>query len=537
MAVLGPKLARNVLIPGTTALHDDGPEGLTVSEQPPDLKSFLKVLWRRRWLVGTLALAGLAGGIAHELLMPPLPQARALVIVPSTSVTTSSGSQVDNTPTQIIIATSTPVLAPAGAAVSPPESPTALKGAVSVTALSADVLQFQVTAHTASKAEKLANALASAYVSYVDKTGSLSNSGALPALQRQASRLARQVQNLQRQINSATAKLSVAGASTSAGQRDSSLISSLGTEQEEVSLQLNSVNNEIVSTQLSGSLSASATRVLQGAAIVPASTTELTLYPLVGVASGLFAGSLFVFFRSRRDRRLRSRDEFARAVGGPVLASFDCVGCKTAKDWRRLLERYEPSPVDSWNVRRLLHGLPMAEEAKVLVLNVLAFADDAPALAAGVKLARSAAGLGVQVTFAPGEHESLALLRATCTVACAAGPSSGPFILEPRPGGPELSTVRLTLSVNAVDQLKPEVTNRPGSNVLAVSAGRVTAEALARVALGAGDAGHRFDGIMVVNPDPADTTVGIFPVPGEARLVLHHSGQRPSVDGSIGQIR
>ena len=233
-----------------------------MSEQPLDLKASLKVVWRRRWLVGTLALVGFAGGVAHEALMPPLPKARALVLVPSSSLTNSSGAQVDDTPTQIIIATSTPVLAAAGAAVSPPISPTALKSDVSVSALSPDVLQFQVTARSATDAEKLANADATAYIAYVNKTGSLSNTGVLPALQQQASRLAGQVDSLQQQINSATAKLAAAGAGTPAGQRDSSLLSSLGTEQEEVSLQLNSVNNEIVSTQLSGSLSASATRVL-----------------------------------------------------------------------------------------------------------------------------------------------------------------------------------------------------------------------------------------------------------------------------------
>jgi capsular polysaccharide biosynthesis protein len=508
-----------------------------VSEQPLDLKAFLKVIWRRRWLVGTLALVGFAGGVAHEVLMPPSPEARALVIVPSTSLTNSSGAQVDDTPTQIIIATSTPVLAAAGAAVSPPMSPTSLKSDVSVTALSPDVLQFQVTARSGTNAEKLANAEATAYIAYVNKTGSLSNSGVLPALQQQASRLASQVDSLQHQISSATANLAAAGAATPAGQRDSALIASLGTEQEEVSLQLNSVNNEIVSTQLSGSLSASATRVLQPAAMVPLSKTQLALYPAVGLASGVFAGCLFVVFRSRGDRRLRLRDELASVMGVPVLASLDCPGCTTAKDWKRLLEKYEPSPVDSWNFRRLLHGLPMAEDENGLRLNVVAFADDSQALAGGVQLAKSAAELGMSTAFVPGEHASLGLLRAACTVLGAPGSPDGPFVFQPKKAGPEFSTARLTLSFMAVDATKPELTITGGPSVLAVSAGFATPEALARVALVASDAGHPIDGIVVVNPDPEDTTVGIVPAASDGRLVPHLPGQRPGPDRSVGQLR
>jgi capsular polysaccharide biosynthesis protein len=508
-----------------------------VSEQPLDLKASLKVIWRRRWLVGALALVGFAGGVAHEALMPPLPKARALVLVPSSSLTNSSGAQVDDTPTQIIIATSTPVLAAAGAAVSPPISPTALKSDVSVSALSPDVLQFQVTASSATDAEKLANADATAYIAYVNKTGSLSNTGVLPALQQQASRLAGQVDSLQQQINSATAKLAAAGAGTTAGQRDSALLASLGTEQEEVSLQLNSVNNEIVSTQLSGSLSASATRVLQTAAVVPLSKTQIGLYPFVGLATGLFVGCLLVFVRSRGDRRLRLRDELAGAIGVPVLASLECTACKSAKDWKRLLEKYQPSPVDSWNLRRLLHGLLMTEEEHGLQLNVVAFADDSPSLAAAVQLAKSAAELGMPTALVPGDHASLGLLRAACTVLGAPAAPNEPLTFQPKKAGTEFSSARLTLSLMAVDEAKPELTITNGASVLAVSSGFATPEALARVALVVSDAGHPIDGIVVVNPDPEDTTVGIVPMAGDGRLVPHQAAQRSGTERSLGQFR
>ena len=382
------------------------------------------------------------------------------------------------------------------------------------------------------------------YIAYVNKTGSASTSGVVPALQQEATRLSNQIQGLQGQLNTATARLAADGTNTPAGQRDETLISSLRTEQEQVSLQLNNINNQIVTTQLSGSLSAGATRVLQSAAIVPLSKTNLAEYPLVGALSALFAGCLFVLFSSRHDRRLRLRDELAGAIGVPVLASLDSAGCKSSRDWRRLLERYRPSPVDSWNFRRLLHGLPLAEGDKGFQynekgpqLNVVAFAGDGPSLAAGVHLARSAAELGMQAALVPGDHQALALLRAACRLVGPPGTPDEPFGFEPKLPGQEFSALSLTLSIVAVDETKPALAPTAGVSVLAVSSGYATAEALARVALAASDAGHPIDGIVVINPDPADSTVGVVPMGGEARQLSRHTAHRSGTERPSGQPR
>jgi capsular polysaccharide biosynthesis protein len=507
-----------------------------VNEQALDLKSVFRLIWRRRWLVAALALVGFFFGVAYEVLTPPLPEARALVIIPSSSLTSSSGAVVDDTPTQIIIATSTPVLAAAGAVVSPPLSATALKSHVTVTALSDGVLQFQVTARRDSDAEKLANAEATSYIAFVNKTNAASTGGALPLLQNQASQLAKQVQDLQAQVNKASAQLATVGASSLEGQRDSSLISSLGTEQEEVSLQLNSVNNQILSAQLSGSLSANATRVLQSAAISPFSKTQLAMYPIGGALAGLLIGCLFAFFLSRRDRRLRLRDEIAGAIGVPVVASVTSTACRSAKDWSRLLQNYQTSPVDSWNVRRLLHGLPFMESEQGQQLNVIVFANDSAAIAGAVQLASSAAALGISVALVPGEHSSLTLLRAAMRLLGPAGGGDEAYCFEPRVGEPESSS-RLTLRVDPVDEPKPELTGRAGRAVLAVSSGFATAEALARVALAASDTGHLVDGIIVVNPEPTDSTVGVLPATAERYQISRHPAHRPSTERSLGQLR
>jgi hypothetical protein len=62
--------------------------------------------------------------------------------------------------------------------------------------------------------------------------------------------------------------------------------------------------------------------------------------------------------------------------------------------------------------------------------------------------------------------------------------------------------------------------------MLAVSSGFATAESLARAALAASDAHSPFEGIVVVNPEPSDSTTGsIAPVdrPRQATRRVPHS--------------
>jgi hypothetical protein len=244
---------------------------------------------------------------------------------------------------------------------------------------------------------------------------------------------------------------------------------------------------------------------------------------------------LFVLLWARRDRRLRLRDEFASAIGVPVLASMEAGGCKSTGDWKRLLEKYRPSTVDSWNLRRLLHRLAPTD-AERRQLSVAAFVGDGPALSVGVELAKSAAALGMQVTLLPGAQPSLDPLRAACKLAQPNRPVQEPFTFEARTSGPEFSTVRLAVAVVAVQEAKPELPSLAGPVLFAVSCGFATAESLARVVLAASDAGYAIDGIVVVNPEPGDGTVGLVPQTGQARP-LRYAGNRANPDRSLGQPR
>ena len=47
-----------------------------MSEQPLDLRAFMRTIWRGRLLVGALATLGLASGLAHGVVVPPLAEAQ-----------------------------------------------------------------------------------------------------------------------------------------------------------------------------------------------------------------------------------------------------------------------------------------------------------------------------------------------------------------------------------------------------------------------------------------------------------------------------
>jgi capsular polysaccharide biosynthesis protein len=148
-----------------------------MSQQNLDLRKSIQLVRRHKRLFGGAAALGLLIGAAYAALTPPMISSTALVVVSGNpaslngSQASSSNSQVDTSlATQIVIASSDPVLAAALPHVNPPtNSLLALDRRISVTSLGAsDVLSFAVTGQSASQAEDTANAVANSYVAYVN---------------------------------------------------------------------------------------------------------------------------------------------------------------------------------------------------------------------------------------------------------------------------------------------------------------------------------------------------------------------------------
>jgi hypothetical protein len=104
-------------------------------------------------------------------------------------------------------------------------------------------------------------------------------------------------------------------------------------------------------------------------------------------------------------------------------------------------------------------------------------------------------------------------LRAACTAPPPEPSSELRVIVRDHEDAVRESDASLTVVVAVVDGQAPQVahTSQTTATVLGVSAGVATAEQLARVAASAAVAGHDIIGILVADPDPADTTTGRLP--------------------------
>lgn len=481
-----------------------------MEEQPLDVKGALRAVKRYRALIALVMLVGLAAGVAYGIRTRPLPTARSLILLPPNAITGNPGVS-PYTKTQEIIVSSSRVLLDASKAVYPQVSPSVLKEDLSVTAPSQDVLSITVRAKSSADAKRLADAVAASYIAYVDGVGS-GTEQLLSQLHREADGLTTKILGLQHQIDAAESRVASEKAGSAARQRDSALLSALTTEQEQLSIQLNSVNGQVTNSELTAAQSASSTQLLQSAETIAVSQARLPLIALLGVLVGLIAGCVLAVGLATSDRRLRSRDAIATAIGIPVVASMWAKRCKKVSDWRRLLETSRGfSPLEIWNARRLFQRF-ITPRSSGVELELLAFSGDDGAAAAGVKMARVAAALGMNSQLEAADQPAFVSLRAAGVVI--SGPISENSIMELKvdsTAGTEMWGVGASLRLRAIDRGKPELGPASSMTLLIVSSGFATSAELARAALAATDAGRTVAGVIVANPDPDDHTSGLLP--------------------------
>lgn len=421
-----------------------------MSGQNLDLRTSARIVRRHRFVVGAIAALGLLAGIGYNLYYPPMLTATTLVVVPY-AVGFATGNPA-YTATQVVIAHSNPVLAGALPDAGTTMSLATLRERVQVTGLTSNVISISAQGRTAGQATATANAVADSYLSYLDSAGS-------PVGRVRARILGR-----------ATA----------------------------------------------------------------ATGTPPYIRPLktagAGLVAGVLVGAILAFAVGRRDRRLRERDQIAGSIGVPVLAAVAAEHPRGATGWVKLLEHYRPGAVDAWQLRRVLDEIAVTGSLSSAgrggadgpagayrhSLAVLSLSCDRRALALGPQLAAFAASQGVPAALvvSPQQHADVA---AALQVACATAPPmrSGKLVVAGTGHGSvsQPDPVALTVVVGVVDGEKPRVadTLQATTTVLAVSAGAVTADQLARVATSAAIAGRDIGWILVADPDAADRTTGRMP--------------------------
>jgi capsular polysaccharide biosynthesis protein len=250
---------------------------------------------------------------------------------------------------------------------------------------------------------------------------------------------------------------------------------------------------------------------------------HVLIFALLGALCGALIGIIVALAISRRDRRLRQRDEIASSVELPVLASLPVGHPTNAAEWTQLLEDYKPGPRSAWRVRNALKELRVTaahgdngSNGADSSLAVLSLSSDPGAFALGPQLAVCAASLGIPTALVIGPQQDTDVTAALWT-ACAVpppAPSRRPSNLRVTVSDSGHMDQRLgtalTVVVSVVDGQVPRVadTMRTTMTVLGVSAGAATADQLARAALSAAADGREIAGILVADPEPTDRTTG-----------------------------
>jgi capsular polysaccharide biosynthesis protein len=469
-----------------------------LQEQPLDVRAGIDIIRRRRIVVGAIGAAGLLAGTLYWASNPAMPSATAQVLLPTSASTATAAASSPSTAAQKAIVTSPQVLDEARKAVSPPIGESLLRTRVRVTAVGSNVLSISVKDPHPVNAVKLVNGIAKGYIKVAPQYAAGGAQATLQANHAQELKCVAQMAQWQ-------ARIQKDGISSPAGQFDQL---QYNTAQQNLSLYLTS------DSSLQGQISASTPVLLQAASgVTPTSRLAGPEDAAGGLVVGLLIGSAVALWKGRRDRRLRRRDDLARSLGLPVLASLDAERCERAEDWNLLLDTYQPGTVDAWSLRRLIHQLDAADSGSPVALQIVSYADDEAALSVGVQMASFAAGMGISTSLLAGDHHAIETLRAACAISAQSPPPEA-LLSFVKPDAADSSKPRshLTITVVAVDRQRPhfEMTGRD-LILVALSAGVATSDDLARLALAATDAATALDGIIVVNPDPHDYTAGDLP--------------------------
>jgi capsular polysaccharide biosynthesis protein len=481
-----------------------------------------ETLRRRVPALVAAAVLGLIAGVAYVMVEPPSLTSTTLVLFPTPAVAQSSSSDVD---TQVRIALSATVLEQAGKAVSPALPLRKVERMVDVSAETSQLIQIDATSTDGALAQTLSQAVADGYVNYVRDTAREVTAAALADLTNRRDDLKAQIKDLQREIEATTKRQKAADPNSSEGREEAQLLAGLRTQQANLALQLDRVEDKIaagVGTAGAGTL------VVQRAtvAIGPTTLMRLLLWAPAGALAFAIIAIAIVLAAAKRDPRIRLRDDIADAIGSPVLAAIRSRPQRSVAGWSTLLETYRATPVESWALRQVLRGLtPMDRKGQSRTvgrvdypqsLTVVSISGDIRGLAIGPQLAAFAASLGIVTRLVPTiGHVRAPTLWAACGTERESAVRPSLFVGNE----PDGEKVDLTIFLVVVERMQPYLGDTPvtAATLLSVAAATATEQDLARVAVAVDDAGRRIDGIVVADPDQTDRTSGRRTMPERSR--------------------
>jgi hypothetical protein len=375
------------------------------------------------------------------------------------------------------------------------------------------MLQIVARGSTAVAAESLAAAVAASELSYEQQAASSLSNSAEAAIDDRVSRLEDQLAAVNQEIGHTKSLLKTQPHNSPQARAAQIALAQLTAKASTFVMDIDQLKGQ--QTQDTGS----GATVIQNA--TPAERPRLLVWTVVSVLLfallGLGIASLIVVALARRDRRLRTRDEIADALGSPVIGSVKSLRVRNTAGWSLLLESYRPSPTDAWSLRQTLDrvgagtllaaasGLRGADSRSRLTVALVVPADDPGALAVAGQLASHTASLGVTTHLTARQRHAAA--DALWATSASGEQMRAGLRVDPRR---RKSSSDLILELAVVDRQQPVLGDlrRADAIVLIVSSGTATEEDLARVAVAAYEAGGRFTGVVVADPDSLDHTTG-----------------------------
>jgi hypothetical protein len=517
-------------------------EGDEVDEQIFSFRDTLRIVFRYRRVAAALGLVGLLAGLIYAIAVPQLTSAKSLVLLPDAA--SNSGVPVRSIATDVQIAMTPTILVPAARSAGVSLPFTTLVHRVVITGLTDDVMQVVAESSSGAQAERLADAIGTTFDSYASTQAGLLSSSFVTYWNNQAKTYEAQVALLTKAIATNQAAMDAQRPGSAAAASYASIIANDTTALNNTNLDLKSVNLDIAQAQLNGSSPSSGAIVLERATTVTRpSALRIPTFGLIGLLIGLLVGIIVAFGVGRKDRRLRLRDEIARATGAPVLASLSAVRHQTTEDLLGLLDHLDPTVIDKANLRRLLDELgverrPGHDEAVIskngqngqngssahhdgVGVHAIVLAGDDQAVAAATEIPAFAASLGLPVALVvAGSSPSTQQLAIACAArdpleVGAARPNLLTYASTPgkAPGG-----VALAVTLEVVDPLTLDVGDvepaigvpgRHETALLVVSSGYAKPEDLEVVALASEHHGRPLLGVVVAGPESSDKTSGL----------------------------
>ncbi len=485
-----------------------------LSEQVFDVREALQLVRQQRWMVTACVLVGALIPIGVILSRPPSYSAVSLVLVPnSTNASSSSNSAAAGNITDTDIAVSSTILGRAGAETTPPISYQTAKQRVTAVPVATNLVQITASGTSPRQAEQLANNVATRLVAFVTSTGDSEGSSALSELQAEASQLTSQVTNFDKEIKADQANLAAHGASSAAGLEETQLLTSLTGAESNAELQLQSVNSQISAAKLELAAANGGTEIIQYASSASPSPLIRKFAPvLAGAVIGFLIGSAIAVL-GRKRRSMTLRDDFARAVGGPVILSLP-VGrwTKSTSNWLTMLRTPDPSADELWRVSKALDQLELPADGQPTI-TVITLAKDTAGIALMTRVAIASASMDIPTLLVlTSEDQSTTGLSNACDVLAArneAGPANLQLVKDSTSATNDGAALTIISMVLDPDAPKLPAYVARGVVVLCVSAGFIDQEKLTRVLLAIGREALSVKGVFLANPLSNDQTTGL----------------------------